>query len=145
MSDLNTKFELYFGRSCPNGSTITVMQFERFLVDTVAENFPEGFTVAEKNGAWKDRETGLLIRERTSVLGILAPNDDRTREVVAAIARIYAVRFNQDAVLVTETAVSAVSFVEQEYVSPEAEALERSVGPIGCKGEGFHGISKGGN
>jgi hypothetical protein len=96
---------LYLGRSIPGGGEVSDEALARFLAEEVVPRLPEGFTVLEGTGFWRDRDTGETIRERTAVLVVLhAPG---SRGTVAEIAAAYARRFGQQAVLRVETPAEA--------------------------------------
>lgn len=96
---------LYLGRAIPGGGEVSDEALARFLAEEVVPRLPDGFTVLEGTGYWRDRETGQTIRERTVVLVVLhAPGD---RGTVAEIAAAYARRFGQQAVLRVETPADA--------------------------------------
>jgi len=96
---------LYLGRAIPAGGEVSDEALARFLAEEVVPRLPDGFTVLEGTGFWRDRDTGETIRERTVLLVVLhAPGD---RGAVSEIAAAYARRFGQQAVLRVETPADA--------------------------------------
>src|SRR5215218_2105394 len=59
--------ELYFGRSRPDGSMVSDEEWNKFLNDIVTPRFPDGFTVLDGLGQYKDR-AGKVIKEPSKVL-----------------------------------------------------------------------------
>ena len=81
---------LYFGTGKPDGSVVTVAEWQQFLHDEVTPRFP-GFTHWEAHGSWKD------VPEETHVLQVIhEPGRERD---IAAIIEAYKKRFAQEAVL----------------------------------------------
>ena len=81
---------LYFGTGKPDGSVVTVAEWQQFLHDEVTPRFP-GFTHWEAHGSWKD------VPEETHVLQVVHPAG-READIVAIIDA-YKKRFAQEAVL----------------------------------------------
>lgn len=89
---------IYFGRNRPEGGVVTDAEWEGFLDSVVTPRFPAGFTVVEAEGHWRGA-TGVIERERTEVVTLLHPGDERSRLAVAEVAAEYLDRFHQEAVL----------------------------------------------
>lgn len=96
---------LYLGRAIPAGGEVGDAALARFVAEEVTPRFPEGFTLIEGSGAWRDRVSGETIRERTMILIILHPPGRRAagEEIAAAYAR----RFGQQSVLRVESPAEA--------------------------------------
>jgi hypothetical protein len=84
-------YRLYLGRNIGTDSTVSDEAFDAFLGDTVAPLF-DGFTITQAQGFWKG------TRENTTIIEILTDNEAG----IGIIARVYASRFSQDAVLVQQ-------------------------------------------
>jgi hypothetical protein len=91
---------LYLGQRTPDGF-VTDVQWQRFINEAVTPSFPDGFTVLDGHGQWRNAE-GLLERETTRVLEIVHDQNPFTRERVHALANDYKRRFAQRSVLVTQ-------------------------------------------
>lgn len=96
--------ELYFGLKTRDGMTISEAQWRSFLDMTVAPRFQEGFTVFTADGRWQDANHQTHV-EPTRVIVVLYPSAQSsvTDEKIAAIARDYIARFDQDSVLRSDT------------------------------------------
>jgi hypothetical protein len=85
--------ELLFGRS-----HVSEQSWERFLAAEVTPRFPDGLTVYDAKGQWRNPETKKISRERTKVVMIAMPpgadNDARLQAVIEA----YKTRFKQQSV-----------------------------------------------
>jgi hypothetical protein len=84
-------------------------QWRAFLRDEVTPRFPDGLTVYETTGQWRDPARKLIVREKSRVLRIIVQADPLVQDKVTAIADAYKTRFAQKSVgIVTRTA--CVSF-----------------------------------
>lgn len=92
---------LYLGRSIPGGGEVGDAALARFVAEEITPRFPDGFTLIDGAGAWRDRASGGTIRERTMILVVLHPPGQRG--AVEEIAAAYAHRFGQQSVLRVES------------------------------------------
>ena len=78
--------------------------WQEFLGDEITPRFPDGLTVIDAAGQWRDG-SGTIIRERSKLVIILADADalERTMDIVRAYKRI----FDQESVLRTMATVCA--------------------------------------
>ena len=106
-SDPFVKYELFMGRSTADGDVVVDDEWDIFLADTVTPRFPDGLTVLDAQGQWRNSE-GRILKERSTILVILAPPGEDARRLINEISDEYQVRFNQESVLqvVGETCVS---------------------------------------
>lgn len=93
--------QLYFGRSIPGGGSVDDAAWVDFVNRDVASRFPDGFTVLNSTGAWRDH-AGQTIRERGKVLTIVITDAKDARARLDAIRAAYKTRFHQEAVLLVE-------------------------------------------
>ena len=103
-----TEYRLFFGRSQGNVEVVSNTAWQAFLANEVTPRFPNGLTVLDAAGQWRDG-SDTIMRERTKLVLILAkPDADgmrRTDEIAAAYKRT----FDQESVLRVITA-ARVSF-----------------------------------
>ena len=106
-TDPFVKYELFMGRSTADGDVVVDDEWDIFLADTVTPRFPDGLTVLDAQGQWRNSE-GRILKERSTILVILAPPGEDARRLINEISDEYQVRFNQESVLqvVGETCVS---------------------------------------
>ncbi|GIL40186.1 DUF3574 domain-containing protein [Roseiterribacter gracilis] len=90
--------QLFFGREIPGGGAIGEAAFERFVDEEITPRFPDGFTLSAATGRWRDAQTRQTIREPSTLLLVVAPDEPATRARLDAIAASYKTRFRQDAV-----------------------------------------------
>ena len=86
------------GRSNQDGEVVDDAAWDAFLEDTVTPRFPDGLTVLDARGQWRDSE-GKILKERSKLLVILAPPSDDGMSLIDEISDEYERRFNQESVL----------------------------------------------
>ena len=101
-ADHFVRYELFMGRSGPGGEVVSDQDWEAFLADTVTPRFPEGLTVLDARGQWRDSE-GRILKERSKVLVILAPPGEDQRVLIDEVSDEYKSRFSQESVLEVES------------------------------------------
>ena len=92
------EYELFMGRSGPVGEVVDDAAWEGFLADTVTPRFPDGLTVLDARGQWRD-SSGEIQKERSKLLVILAPPGDVAPRLVDEVTEEYKRRFDQESVL----------------------------------------------
>ena len=97
-TDRFVKYELFMGRSTPEGEVVDDAAWDAFLEDTVTPRFPDGLTVLDARGQWRDSE-GMILKERSKMLVILVPPSDEGMSLIDEISEEYERRFNQQTVL----------------------------------------------
>jgi hypothetical protein len=90
--------QLLFGRAIGTQGEVSEPEWQDFLGATVTTAFPDGLTVADTQGQWRDAATGALVRERSKAVTILIDDPAVARPRLDAIADAYKQRFKQDAV-----------------------------------------------
>ena len=93
--------ELMLGRGKANASRWT-----QFLAREVTPRFPDGLTVYETTGQWRDPATKVIVREKSRVLRIIVPADTAP-DKLAAVADAYKKQFRQKSVGVVTRQVCA--------------------------------------
>ena len=83
-------------------------RWRAFLAKEVTPRFPDGLTVYETTGQWRDPQTAKIGRERSRVLRIIVSQDDGVPDKIAAIVEAYKRQFRQKSVgiLVREVCAS---------------------------------------
>jgi hypothetical protein len=90
-----TVFELFFGRSVRGDGEVSDQAWNDFLEQVVTPNLPNGYTVFDAVGAWRNPATGHTVHERTKVLLVALPVDAASAAAVARIRSAYQVQFHQ--------------------------------------------------
>lgn len=94
--------ELLFGRNIGEVLGVSEEAWSRFVDQEVTPRFPDGLTVLDAQGQWRDTASGRIVREPGKVLRIiLGGADDEPK--LHEIAALYKQRFKQQSVLLTLT------------------------------------------
>jgi len=101
------RLELIFGLASRTGP-VTQRAWTAFLTREVTPRFPDGFSVFDGYGQWRDRR-GAIGKERSRLLLIWYPPDATSETRIEAIRTAYKQRFHQESVLRSDE-VSCVSF-----------------------------------
>jgi len=88
---------LYFGTARPTG-TVSELEWQMFLRDEVTSRFPEGLTVWDAQGQWR-QPGGRIDQERSKVLLIVHDDTAVARNSVLEVIRRYRKAFEQQSVL----------------------------------------------
>ncbi|MFN3657513.1 MAG: DUF3574 domain-containing protein [Pseudolabrys sp.] len=97
--------ELYFGRNIGGRAGVGERQWQAFVNRELTPRFPDGLTVIDGQGQW--REGGGIVRERSKIVVIVTADDAEARTRVAAAAAAYKARFGQRSVGVVTQPVCA--------------------------------------
>lgn len=90
--------QLFFGRNIGNEIGVSERDWTDFLNGEVTPRFPNGLTVTDGSGHWRDIETGRLVREPSKILTLLADGDPATLVLIREIVDLYKGRFHQQSV-----------------------------------------------
>jgi hypothetical protein len=101
--------QMFFGRNIGGTLGVSEDDWAAFVDREITPHFPDGLTVADVDGQWRDSENGQIVREPSKQLTVFLADQPRDRAALDAIAEAYKTQFQQQAVaLVVET--SCVSF-----------------------------------
>ncbi|RED41980.1 uncharacterized protein DUF3574 [Rhodopseudomonas thermotolerans] len=101
--------ELAFGRNIGDRLGVSDAEFKRFTAEEITPRFPDGLTVVDGVGQWRDGERGHVVREKAKLVTLVFAEDSVRRAALSAIAEAYKQRFKQQAVMVS-VRPSCVSF-----------------------------------
>ena len=106
-TDPFVEHQLFMGRSNESGEVVDDAAWAAFLGETVTPRFPDGLTVLDAQGQWRDSD-GLIQQERSKLLVVLAPPGSGSMRLIDEVSDEYKRRFNQESVLrvVEDTCVS---------------------------------------
>ncbi|MBK1837722.1 DUF3574 domain-containing protein [Azospirillum sp. YIM B02556] len=90
--------QLFFGRNIGNQLGVSDRDWADFLDGEVTPRFPNGLTVTDASGHWRDAQTGRLVREPSKILTLLADGDPATLGLIREIVEMYKERFHQQSV-----------------------------------------------
>jgi hypothetical protein len=100
--------QLFFGRNIGDKPGVSDDDFHQFVDKELTTRFPEGLTVLDGGGRWRDAADNL-IRESSKVVLLVLPRTGDPQSRVEAVRTAYKTRFHQDSVLLI-TQRSCVSF-----------------------------------
>lgn len=89
---------IYFGRNIGATEGVSDKDWQGFLTQSVTPKFPKGLTVVDGQGQYEDR-SGKLIIERSKILILIHPKDEKIRSKVKALIETYKAQFKQESVL----------------------------------------------
>ena len=90
--------QLLFGRSLKGGGVVDDAAWQDFLARSVTPRFPDGLTVLNGGGQWRQRTTGKIISEPSTVVEIVTDESPEAFRRLDAIRAEYRQRFNQESV-----------------------------------------------
>lgn len=90
--------QLFFGRSLKGGGTVTDTAWQEFLAKSVTPRFPDGLTVLDGYGQWRNRSTNQISREASTVVEIATDDSPATLAKLQEIRAEYRNAFRQDSV-----------------------------------------------
>jgi hypothetical protein len=101
--------DLLFGRNIGGRLGVTETRWSRFLAAEITPRFPDGLTVVDASGQWRDAERNRIVRERSKLVTIIMPADADVQDKIDAIVAAYKRQFRQQSVGVV-TRPACVSF-----------------------------------
>ena len=91
--------ELFFGRDKAGRNVVNDAEWAEFLAKTVTPNFPDGLTVFDGYGQWRNPETGVIGRSPSVKIVLIAVK--RSPDLpgrLSAVIDAYKARFRQQSV-----------------------------------------------
>jgi Protein of unknown function (DUF3574) len=99
--------QLFFGLSKPNGGTLSERAWQAFVSDEIAPRFPEGFSVLDGAGFWRNAATAKMISEKSKVVVRMHAGGAAADDAIGTIVAAYKTQFQQDAVMRVDRPVCA--------------------------------------
>ena len=100
--------ELFFGRRINGRGPLTDAEWAEFAAQTVTPNFPDGFTVFDGEGQWRDPRTGHIAHGPTKILLVAARREPDLARRLSAVIDAYKTMFHQQSVgLITRYSCAA--------------------------------------
>jgi Protein of unknown function (DUF3574) len=90
--------QLLFGRNVEDRARVSEADFNGFVVREVSPRFPEGFTVIDAAGQWRDKRRGTIVHEASKIIEIVLPAGEDNRVKIDAIVEAYKLQFQQQSV-----------------------------------------------
>jgi hypothetical protein len=98
-----------FGRKIGDRIAVSETRWARFVDREITPRFPDGLTVLDAKGQWRDTERNRIVREPSKLVQIVLPGKPEDLERLNEIAEAYKKRFRQQSVGVIVRA-ACVSF-----------------------------------
>ncbi|HEY6258809.1 MAG TPA: DUF3574 domain-containing protein [Xanthobacteraceae bacterium] len=100
--------ELLFGRKIGDRLAVSAAQWGRFVDREISPRFPDGLTIFDTQGEWRDTTRKATVHEPSKVVEIVLPGKGDDLERLEQIAEAYKTRFRQQSVgiIVREACVS---------------------------------------
>jgi hypothetical protein len=90
--------ELLFGRKIGDRPGVSKTQWGAFVDREISARFPDGLTVLDANGEWRDRGRNTILHEPSKMVEIVLPGKPDDVDQLNRIAQAYKARFRQQSV-----------------------------------------------
>jgi hypothetical protein len=90
--------ELLFGRDIGRRVGVSRSAWLRFVARELTPRFPDGFTISDAIGQWRDRLSGTMLREPSKRVEIVLPGNADDDARLEAVVAAYKSRFHQQSV-----------------------------------------------
>jgi Protein of unknown function (DUF3574) len=90
--------ELLFGRNIGNRIGVSEGEWGRFVDREITPRFPNGLTVFNATGQWRDQASNKIVREPSKIVQIVLPGNVEDIARLNEIAEAYKTRFKQQSV-----------------------------------------------
>jgi hypothetical protein len=90
--------ELFFGRSIKGREPLTDTEWAEFAAQAITPNFPDGFTIFDGVGQWRNPQTGHIASDRTKILLVAVKREPDLARRLSAVIDAYKARFHQQSV-----------------------------------------------
>lgn len=90
--------ELLFGRDVGRRVGVSQAAWLRFVARELTPRFPDGFTISDATGQWRDRSSGTIVREPSKRVEIVLPGNADDDVLLEAVVAAYKSRFHQQSV-----------------------------------------------
>lgn len=99
--------QLLFGRAIGTAGEVGEDEWRDFMASVITPAFPDGLTVIDAQGQWRDPATGVLLGERAKMVFIVVADASTIAPQLDAVATAYKARFRQDSVGIVITPACA--------------------------------------
>lgn len=90
--------ELFFGRAVAGRHLLTDAEWARFAAEVITPHFPDGFTVLDGEGQWRNPHTGHVVAAPTKVVLIASKREPDLSRRLSTVIEAYKMQFHQQAV-----------------------------------------------
>ena len=79
------EIDLMFGRNIGGEVGVSEEQWTDFVASEISPRFPQGLSVDDALGQWRDRETNAIVKEPSKDVQIIVPQDAEVKGKIDAI------------------------------------------------------------
>ena len=90
--------ELMFGRDIGDGGGVSESEWQLFVTRELVSRFPDGLTIIDAIGQWRDRDSGRIVREPSKHVEIVLPGNQDDDARLDAVVDAYKRAFRQHSV-----------------------------------------------
>ncbi len=90
--------ELMFGRKVGDRIGVSEGEWSRFVDREITPRFPDGLTIFNAAGQWRDKASSKIVREPSKIVQIVLPGEVEDIVRLNEIAEAYKTRFKQQSV-----------------------------------------------
>jgi hypothetical protein len=90
--------ELFFARGIKGREPLSDVEWAEFAAQIITANFPDGFTVFDGEGQWRNPQTGRIAGSGTRILLVAAQRTPDLAQRLSAVIEAYKARFGQQSV-----------------------------------------------
>jgi hypothetical protein len=90
--------ELLFGRNIGGRLGVSEAAWARFVAREMTPRFPDGLTIIDAVGQWRDRDSGKVVREPSKHVEIVLPGNEDDSVKLDAVVAAYKTQFRQQGV-----------------------------------------------
>jgi hypothetical protein len=94
------EIDLLFGRDIGGTLGVTEDEWSDFVAKEITPRFPQGLSVDDALGQWRDRDTGAIVKEPSKDLTLIVPQSADVKGKIDAVVTAYKERFKQQSVAV---------------------------------------------
>jgi hypothetical protein len=105
--------DILFGRNIGGRLGVSEAAWRRFVAGEITPRFPDGLTIVDAAGQWRDPQRNAIVSEPSKVVTIVLGDRVRDEARIAAVTEAYRKRFRQKSVLVVMRS-ACVAFHEEE-------------------------------
>jgi Protein of unknown function (DUF3574) len=90
--------ELLFGRDIGHRRGVSETAFAHFVASELTPRFPDGLTISDATGQWRETAGGGIVREATKRVDIVLPGGADSQAKLDAVVKAYKRKFHQQSV-----------------------------------------------
>lgn len=110
--------DLYLGRGMPDGDRVSDESFAAFIETEITPRFPDGLTMWEADGRYRDA-SGDVIAEPSNVVRLIFLDTQANETALMEVIQAYIAEFDQESVMVLVDEDVTVEFVPALQTRPE--------------------------